>query len=55
MKLEGVKVLIEQSVKDLDKALTERVKYSKKALCLKRKHEKSSDSENDSVSQLSRT
>ena len=49
LQLEEFKVLNEQLVKDLDKALAEGVKYRKKASYFKRKYEKSNDSENDSV------
>ena len=49
LQLAEFKVLNEQLVKDLDKALAEAVKYRKKASYFKRKYEKSNDSENDSV------
>ena len=44
LQLQGVKVLNEQLVKDLDKTLAEGVKYRKKLSYFKRKYEKSSDS-----------
>ena len=52
LQLEEFKVLNEQLVKNLDKALAEGVKYRKKASYFKRKYEKSNDSENDSVQSI---
>ena len=52
MQLEKFKVVNDQLVKDLDKALAEGIKYRKKASYYKRKYEKSNDSENDSVQSI---
>ena len=52
LQLEEFKVVNDQLVKDLDKALAEGIKYRKKASYYKRKYEKSNDSENDSVQSI---
>ena len=52
LQLEEFKVVNDQLVKDLDKALAEGIKYRKKASYYKGKYEKSNDSENDSVQSI---
>ena len=52
LQLKEVKVPNEQLLKDLDKGFGKRSKIKKKASCFKRKCEKSSDSENDSVQSI---